>query len=235
MNKVGFMKHPVILSWSGGKDCLMALDVLQRGDTHRVVALITSVARFNDAQAAHVPQHDTSAPLMTRQAAALGLPLRFVEIPVSASNVVYEAAWLAALRDLRKDLFHDESPPPTIAFGDLFLADVRAYREALLARAGWQGMFPLWGRDTRELARRFIADNFKAVVTSVDREKLDASFVGKMFDAEFIADLPEGVDPCGERGEFHTFAFDGKLFRQPVRFTLGAVRSTATHHASEAT
>ena len=228
------MKRPVILSWSGGKDCLMALDALQRGDTHRVVALITSVAKLNDAAAAYVPQHDTSAPLVTRQATALGLPLRFVEIPVDASNVAYEAAWLAALCDLRKDLLHDESLP-LIAFGDLFLADVRAYREALLARAGWQGMFPLWGRDTRQLARLFIADHFKAVITSVDREKLDASFVGKMFDEAFIARLPAGVDPCGERGEFHTFAFDGNLFRQTVPFTLGAVRSTATHHTSEAT
>lgn len=227
------MIHPVILSWSGGKDCLMALAALQRADTHRVVALVTSVAKLDGAAEEHVPQHDTSAPLIARQAAALDLPLRLVEIPVGASNAAYEAAWLAALHDLRKDFFHDSLP--LIAFGDLFLADVRAYREALLARAGWQGLFPLWGSNTRELALSFIADNFKAVVTSVDKEKLDSSFVGRMFDEEFIARLPEGVDPCGEQGEFHTFAFDSKLFRQPVSFTLGAVHTTATHYASKAT
>lgn len=224
----------VILFWSGGKDCLMALDVLRRANTHHVVALVTSIAKLDDAADAHVPQHNVSASLITRQADALGLPVRFVEIPVGASNIAYEAAWLAALRDLRKELLVETNKPSLIAFGDLFLADVRAYREALLARSGWQGLFPLWGRHTRELARSFIADGFKAVVTSVDRQKLDSSFVGEIFSEEFIARLPAGVDPCGERGEFHTFAFDGKLFRQPVSYTLGAVRSSATHYTSDA-
>lgn len=212
----------------------MALDALRRADVHRVVTLVTSVAKLDGAADAHVPQHDVSATLITRQAAALGLPVHFVEIPVGASNVDYEAAWLAALHDLREELWQEANQVPSIAFGDLFLADVRAYREKLLARAGWKGLFPLWGRDTRRLARSFIADNNKAIVTSVDKQKLDSSFVGEIFSEEFIARLPAGVDPCGESGEFHTFAFDGKHFHQPVPFTLGALRSTATHYASEA-
>jgi uncharacterized protein (TIGR00290 family) len=221
------------MSWSGGKDCLMALEALQREATHRVCALVTSIARANPNSEARVPIHELQMELLERQAASIGLPLRTIEIPPKATNIEYEAAWLAALDGLRAEFNFDECNPPRIAFGDLFLEDVRLFREALLARGCWRGLFPLWGCDTAKLVREFIERGYKAIITSVDCTRLDASFVGEMITNRFLARLPAGVDPCGERGEFHSFVFDGVGFREPVLFKKGGVYSIGMHHVCE--
>lgn len=219
------------MSWSGGKDCFMALDWLQREGRHHICALVASISRANGEVEARVPIHEVPAELLARQAASLDLPLHTIEIPMGATNIEYEAAWLAALDGLRAKFAFDDSP--RIAFGDLFLEDVRRYREALLARGGWQGLFPLWGHDTGELMRGFIERGFKAIITSVDRTRLDPSFAGELISESFLARLPAGVDPCGERGEFHSFVFDGAGFREPVRFKKGGVQSNDTHHVCD--
>lgn len=222
----------LLISWSGGKDCLTALDYVTGEGSYRVAALITSISLARGDAEARVPIHELRAGLLARQAACLDLPLSTVTIPSGATNDEYEAAWLVALRGIREEMraaFAGDLHPQ-IAFGDLFLEDVRFYRERLLARGGWRGLFPLWGRDTREIAKSFIRRGNKAIITSVDRTRLDASFVGELFTENFLARLPPEVDPCGERGEFHTFVFDGNLFREPVQFAKGEVHSTETHH-----
>ena len=155
--------------------------------------------------------------LLKQQAAAAGLPLIVVSIPRQCTNDVYEARMAqglasAALHDLEE-----------VAFGDLFLADIRAYRERQLARASKRAVFPLWGRDTAALARQFLAAGFRASVVCVDPARLDGSFAGRPYDASFLADLPDDVDPCGERGEFHTFVHAGPIFSAPIRCWTGEV------------
>jgi len=161
--------------------------------------------------------HGVRRQLVRSQAAAAGVPLVEVEIPPRCSNDVYEARMSAAfatphLRDV------DE-----VAFGDLFLEDVHAYRESRLAAVGKRGQFPLWGRDTRELAQRFLADGFRAIVVCVDTRLLDRSFAGREYDEPLLADLPPNVDPCGENGEFHTFGYAGPIFGSPLRCRRGAI------------
>lgn len=222
---------PLVLSWSGGKDCLAALDLLHNSRSHRIGLLVASVARDEGSSIARVPVHELPLPLLEAQARALGIGLRTIELPPHAANDVYEAAWLDLLAALRAEFA--ASGDPTIVYGDLFLADIRAYRERLLARAKWRALFPLWERDTSELMREFLARGHKAIITSVDASRLDASFAGEVLTPELVARLPAGIDPCGERGEFHTFVFDGPLFRTPVEFVAAATRTTATHHVCD--
>jgi uncharacterized protein (TIGR00290 family) len=161
--------------------------------------------------------HGVRRELLRRQADALGLPLVEIWIPPECSNEVYEERMDAALRsDLVSDVEH-------VAFGDLFLEDVRAYRQDRLARAGKRGLFPVWGRDTTELAREFVRDGFRAIVCCVDPRVLDASFAGREFDTALLADLPGDVDPCGENGEFHSFVYDGPGFATPVGCRRGEI------------
>ena len=222
------LRSPLVLSWSGGKDCCFALDLLNNSRSQRIGLLVASVARDERGGMAHVPVHELPLSLLEAQAAALGIPLRTIELPPRAANDVYEAAWLDLLADLRSEFATDEEP--MIVYGDLFLADIRAYRERLLARAGWRALFPLWGRDTTQLVSEFLARGYKAIITSVDASRLDASFAGEVLTPELIARLPAGVDRCGEQGEFHTFVFDGPVLRAAVEFTKGATYTTATHH-----
>lgn len=211
----------VLVSWSGGKDSAMALDEIVRAQgQYRVASLVTTLLEG----AERVQIQNVSRALIERQAASLNLPLRFVYIPKGASNRVYEARLTEALTPFL------DAGVDSIVFGDLFLEDIRAYREEFLGRLGLRGLFPLWQRDTRELIRQFIGLNFKALITSVDARALDASFAGRMVDEDFLAALPAHVDPCGENGEFHTFVFDGPLFQQQVRCQAGAVTLSDGHY-----
>jgi len=198
------------LSWSGGKDSALALGAL-RGSGSEPVALLTTVVE----DFGRVSMHGVRIELVRAQAEAAGLPLVEVGIPASCSNAVYESRMAEAL----------SSPllagVGTMAFADLFLADIRAYREEKLAGGGWSAVFPLWGRDTRALAREFIEAGFEAVLVCVDPSQLDASFVGRSFDASLLDDLPDSVDPCGENGEFHTFVHAGPVFDSRIEFSLG--------------
>lgn len=201
------------LSWSGGKDSALALHKLQGGCESAVGALITTVT----ADYERVSMHGVRRQLLVRQAQAVGLPLVEVEIPAACPNDVYE-------QRMRKVLV--ETPlaeTQTIAFGDLFLADVRAYREQLLSRVAKQAIFPLWGQDTSQLAREFIAAGFQAILVCVDPRRLDPSFAGRQFDAGLLADFPADIDPCGENGEFHTFVHAGPIFSAPIACQAGDV------------
>ena len=203
----------VLLAWSGGKDSALALAALRADPAWRVVGLLTTITRDYD----RISIHGVRRTVLEAQVAALGLPLIEATISAAASNAAYEAAFaeaLAAAGKCRAGLRH-------VAFGDLFLAEVRAYREALLDRLGWTGVFPLWGRDTTALARRFVDQGYRAILTCVDTTQLDAEFAGRELDAALLASLPAGVDPCGERGEFHTCVYAGPVFDRPLPLMPG--------------
>ena len=203
--------RPTVLMWSGGKDAALALEVLQGEDAYAVQALMTTVIEDID----RVTMHGVPLALIEAQATALGLPLHVMRVPPSPSNATYEERLERALAPL---LAQDIT---TVATGDLFLDDIRAYREDVLRRIGATPHFPIWGRDTAALARHFIASGFRAVVTSVDTTQLGTCFVGRSFDERFLSDLPEGVDPCGEHGAFHSFVTDGPIFRQAIPVQRG--------------
>ncbi|MFC7081779.1 adenine nucleotide alpha hydrolase [Halorussus caseinilyticus] len=198
-----------VLSWSGGKDAAYALWKMRESDSS-VRELLTTVSADTD----RASMHGVRRGLYERQADAIGLPIRFVELPGDASNDEYEAVMADAMADYAR------RGVERVAFADLYLEDVRAYRESRLADAEIEGHWPVWGRDTETVAREF-ADAFAATVVAVDDDALDASFAGRRFDADFLADRPENVDPCGENGEFHTFVHDGPIFDRPVPVELG--------------
>lgn len=203
----------VVLAWSGGKDSTLALAALRADPRYRLVALLTTVTREYD----RISIHGVRRAVLEAQRTSLGLPLIEASIPADAGNTDYEAAFALALGTAQErwpGLSH-------IAFGDLFLRDVRAYREAMLAALGWTGVFPLWSEDTAALARQFIRTGYRAILTCVDTTQLGAEFAGRQFDASLLADLPETVDPCGERGEFHTCVYAGPLFARPLPLVTG--------------
>jgi len=202
---------PVLFCWSGGKDSCLALHELRRDPPSEVVALLTTVTEVYD----RISMHGVRRELLERQAAVLGLPLEIVTIPPKCANADYEARMEAAL------LKWKERGVSLVAFGDIFLEDLRAYREGNLARAGMEAVFPIWKRPTRELAAEFISLGFRAVTVCVDPRVLDDSFVGREINEKFLAELPLGVDPCGENGEFHSFVYDGPGFVERVEFRLG--------------
>jgi uncharacterized protein (TIGR00290 family) len=205
--------NALALSWSGGKDSVLALRALR--DEHGVepCTLVTTVTSSYD----RISMHGVRRSLLGRQAEALGLPLVEVAIPPGCANTVYEQRWMNAFASARLEGVEE------VAFGDLFLEDVRAYREVLLARAGRRGLYPLWGRDTTRLAREFVTAGFHAVLVCVDPAQLDGSFVGREYDERLLAKLPADVDPCGERGEFHTFVYAGPGFSEPIGCRVGDV------------
>jgi uncharacterized protein (TIGR00290 family) len=202
--------EPVLHCWSGGKDSCLALAELRRAGTP-VAALVTTVTDPYD----RVSMHGVRRTLVAAQAHALDLPLTAVSIPADASNAIYEARMDAALAPYR------ERGVATVAFGDLFLADIRRYREEWLARGGMQAVFPLWRRDTRALSRRCIAEGYHAIVTCVDTRTLPATLAGRLYDEALLADLPPEADPCGENGEFHTFVFDAPIFSHRIAVRRG--------------
>jgi uncharacterized protein (TIGR00290 family) len=207
------VRKSVVLSWSGGKDSALALDALSRDPAVSVVGLLTSVTRSYD----RISVHGVRRSMLEAQVQRLGLPLFEIALNPGCTNDEYEAAFHSALGEIRRklpDVAH-------IAFGDLFLEDVRAYRERLLAGSGFDPLFPIWGLDTTTLARRFIADGFVAHLVCVDTTQLDAAFAGRVFDEQLLADFPTTVDPCGERGEFHTFVSAAPQFSAPIQYRLG--------------
>lgn len=206
------MPGKVLLAWSGGKDSAMALYELQRAG-HDVAALLTTLTE----DYGRVSMHGVREGLLERQAESLGIPLRKVFISKTSSNEQYESRMTAALAACRRQGIG------AVAFGDIFLEDLRRYREENLARASLSAVFPLWGMDTAGLAHRFVSLGFKAVVACVDSHALDGSFAGRQFDEKFISDLPPGVDPCGENGEFHSFVCGGPPFAADVLVRRGEV------------
>lgn len=205
--------EPIALCFSGGKDSALALHEIRRAGKYIVRELLTTVTVPYD----RVTMHGVRRTLARRQADAIGIPLVEVVIPPSSSNDVYEREMGRAFARLQGEGVR------RVAFGDIFLEDLRVYREAQLAAQGLECLFPIWRRDTAALARRFVSDGFRAVVVCVNPAVLDASFAGRPFDEAFLADLPPEVDPCGEHGEFHTFVFDGPIFRHPVPVSTGDI------------
>lgn len=200
-----------LVSWSSGKDSAFALHLARQGGEVEIVGLLTTVS----SQFGRVAMHGVREELLDAQADALGLACRKVPIPWPCSNDIYEAEVSRVLREARRE------GVTQLVFGDLFLADIRAYREARLAGIGIQGLFPLWLRDTSLLAREMLASGLQATLTCVDGKKLAPSFAGRSFDAALLSELPEGIDPCGEYGEFHTFASAGPMFSRPIEVTVG--------------
>jgi len=195
-----------------GKDSALALHETLESGRYEVRELLTTVTRDYD----RISIHGVRSVLLEKQAKALGFPLEKTFISKGASDEEYENEVVKALRRQRDAGVSSE------VFGDIFLEDIRKYREQMLAKVGVNGVFPLWKKDTQTLARRFISLGFKAVVTSVDSEVLVEDFVGREYDLGFLSDLPKGVDPCGENGEFHSFVYYGPIFRGRVSFTKGA-------------
>ena len=202
----------VALSWSGGKDSALTLWTLRRRRLEPE-ALITTVTESYE----RISMHGVRRELLARQAEALGVPLVEVVIPPACANEIYEA------RMARAFAAAPLSGVEAVAFGDLFLEDVRAYREERLAVAGKRGLFPLWGCDTARLAREFLDAGFQATLVCVDPRALDPDLAGRRYDEQLLAELPHGVDPCGENGEFHTFVFSGPIFAEPVACATGEI------------
>jgi len=202
---------PIALSWSGGKDCALALHALRSDPTRVVVALVTTVNGEFD----RIAMHGVRRSLLEAQAASLGIELVEVTLPWPCSNAEYEAATGRAYAALRERGIRE------IAFGDLYLADVRAYRDRLVGAAGLSAHYPLWQRDTAALARECIALGFQARLVCVDPAQIDPAFCGRAYDRVLLAELPATADPCGENGEFHTFVHDGPPFAHPIEIAVG--------------
>ena len=208
------MPEPLILSWSGGKDSALALDAVRASGQHDPIVLLTSVTAGYE----RISIHGVRRELLRRQAVALGLPLHEFELQPESSNEAYDAALAAALGEVR-----DRFGATRVAYGDLYLEEIRRYREERVSALGFEAIFPLWERDTAHLAREFVERGFEARLVCVDTTQLDASFAGRRYDARLLADLPETVDPCGENGEFHTFVSAGPGFSSPVAYEVGEV------------
>ena len=207
------MKEKVLQSWSGGKDAALALHELHASSEYEVTALLTTVTAEYD----RISMHGVRRVLLERQARDLGLPLHTVLISADTTDAEYRVKMREELQR------HVDAGISCVAFGDIFLEDVRSYREENLARMDMHALFPLWERDSGELSRSFIEAGFKAIVTCVDSKALSGSFVGRRFDTGFLSDLPPTVDPCGENGEFHSFVYDGPIFRHAVEYRKGRV------------
>ena len=207
------MKQPAIFNWSGGKDSALALYQVLRQGQYAVQTLLTTVSEPYQ----RISMHGVRTALLDRQAEALGLPCRKLFLPEMPSMEAYETLMASTMQELQR------AGATASIFGDIFLEDLRQYREAKLTEAGLAAVFPLWGRPTTELIREFIGLGFKTITTCVNEKFLDRSFVGRVIDEDFLCDLPANVDPCGENGEFHTFVFDGPLFSQPIPFEKGEI------------
>jgi uncharacterized protein (TIGR00290 family) len=208
------VKEKVVLAWSGGKDSAMALHTLLGSGRYEVVSLLTTLSK----QYERISHHGVRVELLEQQAAALDMRLHKLYLhPDNCSIEDYEAVMKTAM------LEYKQKNVLTVAFGDVFLQDLREYRERNLAKVGMKGIFPIWRRDTTEIVQTFIALGFKAYLTCVDSQKLGEAFAGRPIDAALIRDLPDGVDPCGENGEFHSYVYDGPIFQRPVGVRVGRV------------
>lgn len=206
-------KERILLGWSGGKDSALALREILRAGQFEVAALVTTCTEGYD----RISMHGVRCALLDRQVAELGIPLRKVFIPQRASNDEYEARMKQAFGEYKSFGI------TKVAFGDLFLEDIRRYRNRLLAAIGMTALYPVWGMNTRDLARAFVRDGFRAVLVCTDPRALDKSFAGRTLDDTLLDDLPAPVDPCGENGEFHTFVFQAPIFNQSIRCACGEI------------
>jgi uncharacterized protein (TIGR00290 family) len=207
------MAEKALVTWSGGKDSVMALYELQKSRSYQIAVLLTTITEDYD----RVSMHGVQRSLLEQQADSLGYPLEQVLISKDSSNEEYEAKMKKILEKYLKAGIH-----PAV-FGDIFLEDIRKYREENLSNIGMKAVFPIWKRNTTELARTFVDLGFKAVVTCVDSKLLGKAFVGRVFDERFLSELPPGVDPCGENGEFHSFVYGGPVFRENLSLKLGDI------------
>jgi len=207
------MPEEVLFIWSGGKDSALALYELRKTQRYGIAALLTTVTEDYD----RISMHGVRRALLEQQALSLNIPLDIAYITKDSSNEEFEA------RMKEKLLQYKSRGISSVVFGDIFLEDLRKYREDNLAQVGMQALFPIWKWDTDELAHTFIALGFKAVITCVDSQSLDKKFVGRAFDKRFLSELPPGVDPCGENGEFHSFVHAGPIFSESICFRKGEV------------
>jgi uncharacterized protein (TIGR00290 family) len=205
--------EPVLMCWSGGKDSSLALHAVMQDPALNVVSLLTCVTEEYE----RVSMHGVRVELLKRQSAECGTALTQTRIPPKASNEIYEAAMERALKPWR------ERGVKRCVFGDLFLADLRKYREEKLAKTGMSALFPLWMKDTKKLAAEFIAQGFRAILVSVDPRRIDPKFCGREFDQRLLDELPPSCDPCGENGEFHTFVYAGPVYKRPIPVKRGQV------------
>ena len=204
-------KNAVIFSWSGGKDASMALHTIQTEGIHHIDSLLTTI----NGSLQRVTMHGVPAALIEKQAQEIGLPLFFTPLPDNISMEMYSEI------TKRQAEVHKDSGIYGYVYGDINLEDLRAFREKELSENNLVGIYPLWEKNTLDLAREFIKSGFKAIVVTVSSRVLDKTFVGREFDAQFLRDLPSDVDPCGENGEFHTFVYDGPIFSQPIPIKVG--------------
>lgn len=203
----------ILFAWSSGKDSAMALYKLMQSRDYDIISMITTVTEGYN----RVSMHGSPIILLEEQAKSIGLPLEKIVISKQSSNEEYESKMKEVLEKYLPQGLEG------VAFGDIFLEDVREYRENNLKKVNLKGIYPIWGENSVDLAHKFINNGFKAIITCVDTEQLDASFCGRLYDRNFLNDLPEGVDPCGENGEFHSFAFEGPIFKAPVKFSKGEI------------
>lgn len=213
------MSEKILLCWSGGKDSALALFEIQHNRTYEVVALLTTITEEYN----RVSMHGIRRELLQQQAESLNYPLDEIFIPPNCSQEEYE------VRMKKKLLFYYHQGVTTVAFGDIFLEDVRKYREDNLAKIGMKCLFPLWKKDTYKLAFNFIKRGFSAVITSINSFSLDKAFAGRTFDKSLLLELPPHVDPCGENGEFHTFVFDGPIFYKKIPYSVGEIVLRENH------
>ncbi len=207
------MKPKAIFNWSSGKDSALALYKTLKEDQFEIISLLTSINK----EFQRISMHGVHVSLLEKQAESLGFPLIKMEIPKEPSMEEYSEIMSKTMNEIQSQgVTHS-------IFGDIFLEDLRKYREDQLQAIGMEGVFPLWKIDTGELIHEFLNLGFKTIVTCVNEMYLDKSFAGRIIDKDFIKDLPEKVDPCGENGEFHTFTFDGPIFKNPVQFEIGEV------------
>ncbi|MGE5071868.1 MAG: diphthine--ammonia ligase [Anaerolineae bacterium] len=203
----------VLVSWSGGKDSAMALEYVLARPDYEVAGLLTTVTEDYD----RISMHGVRRALLRQQAESLGLPLEEIGISKGSSNAEYESKMAEVLSRYK------EAGVSSVVFGDIFLEDLRRYREKNLAKMGMRGIFPPWNQDTQQLVRRFIDRGFRAVVVCVDTQTLDQKFAGREIDEQFVGELPETVDVCGENGEYHSFVYEGPIFKTRIPHTLGEV------------
>jgi uncharacterized protein (TIGR00290 family) len=208
------VRTKAVLSWSGGKDSSLALYETSRNKEIEIVGLLTTITKGFD----RISMHGVRRSLLLKQAESIGLPLYEVFIPKKSTNEIYEREMRSVLIKLKEDL-----SATTYLFGDIFLQDIREYREKNLSQIGMDAVFPLWGKNTRDLARYFISEGFRAVLCTLDPRELDPKFCGREFDDSFLSEIPSTVDPCGENGEFHTFVYEGPIFTNPIKIERGEV------------
>jgi uncharacterized protein (TIGR00290 family) len=207
------MKRKTLMSWSSGKDSAWALHKLQQNPEINLVGLFCTINKtFN-----RVAMHAVRTELLQQQAKSIGLHLEIIEIPYPCSNEAYEETMALFVEKAKKENIE------YFAFGDLFLEDVRNYRAEKLKGTEIEPIFPLWGIPTEKLSREMISSGLRSVITCIDPKQIPSDFVGKEYNESFLNDIPEGVDPCGENGEFHSFVFDGPIFREPIEISLGEV------------